>query len=41
MQLLVPHAELVLPWVASHTLGTITLIGIAFLVVGSLLAKDE
>jgi hypothetical protein len=34
IQLLVPPAELVLPWVASPTLGTISLVSLVMMVIG-------
>ena len=39
IQLLVPPAELVLPWVASPTLGIISGVSIAMILIGSVLSK--
>jgi hypothetical protein len=38
---LVPPTELVLPWVASNTLGIVSLVSLAFFVVGSLVSKED
>jgi hypothetical protein len=35
IQLLVPPAELVLPWLASPTLGVISLISLAMVIIGA------
>ena len=39
IQLLVPPAELILPWVASPTLGVISLISLAMVVIGASSSK--
>lgn len=39
IQLLVPPAELVLPWVASPTLGIISLVSLAMIVIGASSSK--
>ena len=39
IQLLIPPAELILPWVASPTLGAISLISLAMVVIGSSSSK--
>ena len=41
VQLVVPPAELVLPWVASPTLGVMSLVSLAFVVIGAALNKDK
>lgn len=41
IQLLVPPAELVLPWVASTTLGIVSVISMALIVIGAALTKDD
>lgn len=41
IQLLVPPAELVLPWVASTTLGIASVISMALIVIGAALTKDD
>lgn len=38
---LVPPLELVLPWVASNTLGIVSLVSLAFFIVGSLLSNED
>jgi hypothetical protein len=38
---LVPPTELVLPWIASKTLGIVSLVSLAFFVVGSLVSKED
>jgi hypothetical protein len=39
IQLLIPPAEIVLPWVASPTLGIISLISLGMMVVGASASK--
>ncbi len=39
IQLLIPPAELVLPWVASPTLGIISLISLGMVVIGASASK--
>lgn len=39
IQLLVPPAELVLPWVASSTLGIISAVSLAMIVIGTTTAR--
>jgi hypothetical protein len=41
IQLLVPPAELVLPWVASSTLGIASLVSMAFIIIGAAISKDD
>ena len=41
IQLLVPPAELVLPWVASTTLGIASVISMSCIVIGAALTKDD
>ncbi len=41
IMLVVPPAELVLPWVASTTLGLVSLTSIVCLVLGSMLSPDD
>jgi hypothetical protein len=41
VMLLVPPAELVLPWVANTTLGIVSVVSIVFLLAGSALSKDD
>ena len=41
IQLLVPPAELVLPWVASTTLGIASVISMVCIVIGAALTKDD
>lgn len=40
IQLLVPPAELVLPWVASPTLGVVSLVSLLMMVVGSAISRN-
>jgi|694.fasta_scaffold67347_1 hypothetical protein len=41
IQLVVPPAELVLPWVASPTLGVISLVSLVLIISGSAISKDK
>jgi hypothetical protein len=41
IQLMVPPAEFVLPWVASTTLGIVSVISMVFLFIGAALTKDD
>ena len=41
IQLMVPPAEFVLPWVASTTLGIVSAISMACLFIGAALSKDD
>jgi hypothetical protein len=40
IQLLVPPAELILPWIASPTLGVISLISLLMILVGSAIRRN-
>lgn len=39
--LLVPPSELVLPWVASTTLGIVSAVGLLFMIVGVALSSEK
>ena len=41
IQLMVPPAEIVLPWVASTTLGIVSAISTACIFIGAALTKDD
>lgn len=41
VQLVIPPAELVLPWIASPMLGLVSLVSIALIVGGAVLSKEE
>lgn len=40
IQLFVPPAEVVLPWVASPTLGLVSLVSLSFIIVGAAIAVE-
>lgn len=41
VQLLVPPAELVLPWLVSRRLGTLSIVGVILMIGGSSLAQTQ